>query len=116
MKLTGALWLLALLVWLPYEDTQVWLSLALGSAGVLWLAFRLNAFAPGEPFRRMLRGGSVGAAIPISTLALMAFKSGLHGHGFPDFTPSQIWSVAQLVPYLGLLGAAIGWARYLRKN
>lgn len=109
MKLTGALWVFALLIWLPFEDNSIWLSLALASSGCVWLALRLKAFASAKPLGLALRGGLLGASIPLTALTLMAFKSGLHGHGFADYTARQVWLLLQISPLFVVIGAAIGF-------
>ncbi|MGW8319863.1 MAG: hypothetical protein ACWGPS_11500 [Candidatus Promineifilaceae bacterium] len=52
-------------------------------------------------------GGIGGLACALLALALMAVKTGLHGHG-PEFTPTQIdWVVSQM-PLWGVSGTLAG--------
>lgn len=116
MKLAGALWILVFLVWIPFEDTAIWFTLALAGASCLWLALRLEAFTAAKPITLALRGAVLGASIPLAACALMAFKSGLHGHGFPDFTIRQIWLLVQISPLLILTGIVYGYLSNPRRS
>ena len=104
--------MLALLVWLPFEDTQMWTALALAAGGCLWLALRWQ-FAKSHPtnwLHHLAAGALLGAAAPLLAVALMALKSGLHAHGFADFTARQLWEVMNLIPLASILGALAGLA------
>ena len=41
-------------------------------------------------------------------LLLMAIKTGLHGHGTPDYTPEQMVRVLSLTPLWVVVGLVIG--------
>lgn len=122
MRAWGALWMLAFLVWLPFEDTQIWTTVILASAACLWLAgSRVGlgrvaaATTRGAPaaqpwWRAAALGAAFGAAIPLIALILMAFKSGAHGHGFADFTSRQLWQLVELLPLTLALGCILGLA------
>ena len=87
-----------LLFWLPVEDTGTRTPLLPAALGVTLLAaFQLNRFAL-RPCRHLwvrhiLPGALGGLAIPLLATGLMVFKSGIHRHGFPDYTPGQLFSV-----------------------
>ncbi|MEX1247203.1 MAG: hypothetical protein WEA61_01870 [Anaerolineales bacterium] len=119
MRALGALWVLALLVWLPFEDTQICMPIALAVAGCLWLAARTRLVA--SAWRQTLALGAIfGAACPLLAIGLMALKSGLHGHGFADFTARQVWMIVELLPLSLLLGVllaiALGWPKSIQRK
>ena len=104
MRTAAFVWMLAFLVWLPFEDTQIWGTAGLAAAGVGWLAFRRRPWEASYWWQSALEGGLLGATVPLFALFLMAFKSGLHGHGFPDFTASQVWLVLAALPFSATFG------------
>ena len=87
----------ALLIWLPFEDTQmVWISLFAMLISSLIAFYAASNISP-EKRQRWYFYPAIGALAglvmtPISLL-LMAFKSGLHGHGSPEFTSGQVTAV-----------------------
>jgi hypothetical protein len=106
MRIAGALWILAFLLWLPFEDTQIEMIAVLAATGAGWLAFRLRPWHSVAWWQAAFWGGLLGAVPPLLAISLMAFKSGLHGHGFPDFTASQVWLALAALPWsiaIGLL-------------
>ena len=70
--------------------------------------------------RYLIIGGSTGLLIVPVVLLLMAVKSGVHGHGRPDYTFSQMQSVISRMPFFvtaGLLvGAGVGILRIYFQN
>src|SRR3972149_245003 len=119
MRTAAFVWMLAFLLWLPFEDTQIWVTAVLAFAGVGWLVFRRHPWDVTSGWGSALEGGLLGAAAPLFTIFLMAFKSGLHGHGFPDFTASQVWLVLAALPFsliLGLLLTLAARQRALRRQ
>lgn len=104
MRIAGALWMLAFLLWLPFEDTQVGITAVLAATGAGWLAFRLQPWHSVSLWQAAFRGGILGAVFPFMAITLMAFKSGLHGHGFPDFTASQAWLALVALPWSVAIG------------
>lgn len=112
MRAAGALWMLAFLVWLPFEDTETWMALALGAGGCLWLGTRWLALRSEIVglVRNLTAGALLGTATPLLAIALMALKSGLHAHGFADFTGRQLWEVISLMPFGIVVGSAAGLA------
>lgn len=107
MRIAGAIWMFTFLLWLPFEDTQIGMAAALALAGVVWLAFRLRPWIAATWWHAALGGGLLGAAIPLFAISLMAFKSGLHGHGFADFSAGQVWMVLAALPISIVLGLLI---------
>lgn len=109
LRAAGALWMLAFIIWLPFEDTQTWMSLALAAAGCLWLGIRWLTIRSQLTSRlgNLAAGALLGAAAPLLAITLMALKSGLHAHGFADFTARQLWEVMALIPVSAILGIII---------
>jgi hypothetical protein len=105
LRIIGGVWMLLFLIWLPFEDTQIWMSAVLGTAAVVWLARRLGVGlrSAGWP-RTLITGAALGLLVPLMTIALMAFKSGLHGHGFADFSARQLVDVLYAMPAVVVAG------------
>lgn len=103
MRLIAILIGVALLFWLPIEDVDekgvTFFAVVLCSWGA---ARRLLTVMPGVKsfwLRHLFIGGVGGLSVTLLTLLLMAFKTGLHAHGAPDFTPLQVQAVLQRTPY-----------------
>jgi hypothetical protein len=58
--------------------------------------------------RCLLAGFLAGLAVAPLGVGLMLFKTGLHGHSTPDFSPLQAAEVLQRTPYFGLSGLLLG--------
>ena len=112
-----------LLVWLSLEDNGT-LSVALLGTGAtmlytsIWLLRRiggqvlpLRLWLPGL----ILCGGIVGALSTLTTTVLMFFKTGWHGHIFPDYPPPMLLAMLQRLPVWMLAGALLGLALALIK-
>jgi hypothetical protein len=112
-----------LLVWLSLEDNGT-LSVALLGTGAtilyssVWLLKRsggqvlpLRLWLPGL----ILFGGILGALSTLTTTLLMFFKTGWHGHIFPDYPPQMLLAMLQRLPVWMLAGALIGLAIALIK-
>jgi hypothetical protein len=112
---------LTILVWLPVEDqnprnsllaatficlvigAHLWHRTGLDPCRKLWIRFPAGALA-------------IGVFAPILAGVLMSFKSGLHGHGFPEFQYEDYREVFQTIPpYLlagfvtGMVGGSLRW-------
>lgn len=102
MRFAALLLGLALLLWLPFEDLHINFVLFFALAISTWLGARFLLAVPPDPKRILLRHLLVGliAGLLVTPLAfgLMAFKTGVHGHGAPDFTPAQIGAVIRRTP------------------
>ena len=103
---------MVLLCWLPIEDTSENFALGMALALSVWGA-ATYLILPQKPFasplwNALLAGSLTGGAITPLTLLLMAFKSGLHSHPTPDFTPTQIVSIINRTPIWLLGGFLIG--------
>jgi hypothetical protein len=72
MRYLGVGWIVAFLAWLPAEDTQIWLAVALAAMGCLWLAARMHVSVW---WQAALLGAGVGAGVPLLALSLMATVS-----------------------------------------
>ncbi len=108
LRRLGTIWIIALVLWLPIEDTQVWLSAAIALIACLWFGLRVLSSKRSSANWLLVAGGALlGAAAPLLAISLMAFKSGLHGHGFPDFTARQVWAMWSAIPFSLLAGSLL---------
>jgi hypothetical protein len=77
-----------------------------------WLAARLLMIFHLTGARQLalcvLVGTLAGLMVAPLALLLMAFKTGLHGHGTPDFTPAQVQAVLLYSPAWGGSGLLLG--------
>ena len=97
---------LLILFWLPIEDQSILVPVLLAVAVVVVaVGFARLKYALRPPIAGFL-GGLIVSPI---TLLVMVFKTGLHGHGTPDFTAQQIIQVIQLAPVWTLAGGLLGW-------
>jgi hypothetical protein len=101
-----------LLLWLPIEDQNEILVLLSAAAVNAWLALRYLArrsipFGKGLLMPTLL-GLLAGLLVTPTALFLMAFKTGIHGHGSPDFTGEQILAVIYGTPIWGVAGLLVG--------
>ena len=112
---------LFILLWLPVEDRSVVVVLLIsGCASILGLLALLNlrqqswatAEENGGGKRRILwaplAGLLTGAAVTLAAIALMALKTGLHGHGAPDYSPEQVSLVLRAAPLWMCVGLIFG--------
>jgi hypothetical protein len=103
------------MIWLPIEDTSTTYVIPLAIGVCAWLAVRAFLRIGLQLHYHILIGALAGLAVAPLAAFLMIFKSGLHAHGFPDFTLEQLWAVLLTSPYWGsaglILGALVGWLR-----
>ncbi len=111
-RLTALLLGFGILIWLPVEDQSELGVLIASGAICTWIGARFLITAPKKDWQLILRHALVGsgAGLILAPLAiiLMAFKSGIHGHGTPDFSVAQMQSVLSRIPFFVLSGFLIG--------
>ena len=61
-------------------------------------------------------GVVAGLAITLVAIFLMAFKSGVHGHGTPDYSPEQVITIVSSTPIWVLVGVFLGSAWMIWKR
>lgn len=113
-----------ILLWLPVEDVSERGPVLLSAALCAWWAARFLIYdhpkAKAFWLRYLLCGALAGLATTPVALLLMIFKSGLHGHAAPDFTPAQMQSVIIRTPlWVGsgiLLSFGVALARFVKEN
>jgi len=103
-----------ILFWLPFEDLAIYTALALGLLLSAWLAARACIRHPS--LSPLLICGAAGAAVTPLAVGLAVFKSGLHGHGVPDFTLDQVFAIFQQTPWFILGGLLIGAGLHLHRS
>ena len=110
---------ITLLLWLPVEDTSPFITIIFAACLDLAFSLRLGRRWRGNPWPGIpLLGLLAGLAITPTTILLMAFKTGLHGHGFPEYTPAQVSGVLAATPlfvFAGLL-VSLGVTIFLTKS
>jgi hypothetical protein len=121
LRFTALIIAVAIILWLPIEDVGVHYVLVFAILISAWLAarfFPVSTFPiawsnregrnreAGRRFiiKHIIIGTLSGVAVSPLALLLMAFKSGLHGHGQPDFTLSQMAAVLARTPVWALAG------------
>jgi uncharacterized BrkB/YihY/UPF0761 family membrane protein len=104
---------IVVLIWLPIEESSVLgvllISTLICSWMGTWLLYRTSNSNMKPLLRYLIIGSCVGLLIAPMALLLMAIKSGIHGHGRPDYTFSQMQSVISRIPFFvagGLMVAA----------
>ena len=106
----------ALLAWLPIEDTQLFAVILFATFIAALAGAQLAQIFQLRPFIQRLppavRWGlwALIAGILIAPLAvlLMALKTGLHGHSRPDFTADQVLNVLRRAPIFMLSATLFG--------
>lgn len=124
LRLSALLIAVALILWLPIEDLDLRYVLLFAALITAWWAARFLVRLPpdGRSFimSHIVIGTLSGAAVTPLALLLMVFKSGLHAHGQPDFTLSQMQAILARTPVWALAGflIALGLAilRLARKD
>lgn len=95
------------IIWMPIEDTNLLMMVAVSTGWCVWLSgwlrYRLNKFLH-TPWRRVLATGIGGFSLFPVVLLLVTFKAGLHQHGFLDFSNFQLRRVLALTPFWGVSG------------
>lgn len=111
-RATAVLLGFGLLVWLTIEDQNTLSVIIFAGAICAWLGARILIFPPASRkqliVRHILAGLGAGLLLAPIAVLLMALKTGIHGHGTPDFTVAQIQSVLSRTPYFALSGFLLG--------
>jgi hypothetical protein len=110
-----------ILLWLPVEERSVVLLLLIsGCACTLGLLAVMNilqqrwATTGGQRRGKRqtlwypLAGLLSGVALTLVAIILMVVKTGMHGHGAPDYSPAQVSLVLRLAPLWVCLGLVTG--------
>ena len=108
LRLAFGLVLLAVLAWLPFEDTHLFWSLILAAAISVLLAVYWVIRFPAGFFALPVIGAVAGAITPVFAAGLLLVKIGLHGHSAPDFTWEQFLSLFYRIPAWILGGLLLG--------
>jgi hypothetical protein len=102
----------ALLLWLPIEDTSLITAMLFGTVLILWgAAFYLSSLTRRGKlgwYNYLLVGMAAGLLVGPLTALLMIFKIGLHGHEIPDFSFQQVSVALSRTPFWGLGGGLFG--------
>ena len=97
--------------WLPNEDTDLLMLVAVSTGWCVWLAgwllYRLKNSLQ-IPWQRVLTVGIGGLGLFPVALLLVTFKAGLHQHGFLDFSNFQLRRVFALTPFWCAGGILLG--------
>ncbi|MGH2582167.1 MAG: hypothetical protein ACRDFQ_04655 [Anaerolineales bacterium] len=107
LRAAGIVWMLVFLIWLPFEDTQTGFTVVLAAAGVFWLVLKQRFDWRGGWLGAGAWGAALGTAVPLAAVALMAFKGGIHRHGFADFSARQVLGVLELLPICIVTGIGV---------
>jgi hypothetical protein len=110
-----------ILFWLPVEENSLvvvfLISLCACSLGLLaFLERQPSTTGIKKSLVVLLVGLLAGAAVTLVALALMAVKTGVHGHGISDYSAAQVSLVLRLTPlWMGVgLIAGLCIARWRR--
>jgi hypothetical protein len=113
LRISAFLLGIIVLIWLTIEDENTIGVVVISGAICIWAAFwvLVKPVEGGSQIilRHSLVGLGAGLAVSLLGILLMALKSGIHGHGTPDFTVSQIQQVLSNTPYFALSGFLIGF-------
>jgi hypothetical protein len=112
LRISGFLLGIAALIWLPIEEQNVLGVVIISAAICIWTAIWVMAKTDNRDQRIILRhsiaGTGAGFAIAPVAIFLMALKSGIHGHGTPDFTFAQMQQMLLRTPFFALSGLLVG--------
>jgi len=99
-----------ILLWLPIEDTSE--KPAISIALVISVLLALRALCGRQYQQGIIRmtliGGLAGTAITPIALLLIAFKTGLHSHGIPEFPVEQVIALLRRTPFFSIGGLFVG--------
>ena len=111
-RLSGVFLLIVTMIWLSTEESSeigvLLISSLLCTWGGFWLLRRIGYAGRNRIFRHMITGTGVGLLLAPMAIFLMALKTGIHGHGTPDFTAAQMQAVLARTPYFVIGGLLLG--------
>jgi hypothetical protein len=112
VRFGGLLLGILIVVWLSIEESStlgvVLLAGLVCTRIALWLLQRTRMDGKHLIFWPIIIGSGAGLLLAPLAVLLMALKSGLHGHGAPDFNPGQLQAVFSRMPFYILAGFLIG--------
>ena len=114
-RLAGFVWLAAFLIWLPFEDTGIQSAIFLAAGVCAWAAVKIaSKWRQNAPLWRFAALGLLaGVVIPLFAALTMIFKTGIHAHGFSEYSSSQFRAVLSAIPLAAVIGLILSLA-YLR--
>ncbi len=124
LRWIAIVWGVIFLLWLPFEDLGVQSVGLLAAALCFLMAFSFLNRNQSPQNNLIMRYSITGIIAGLTTaplaVALMAFKSGAHGHTLPDFTPDQMLTILRRAPVWSmsglLIGLGSGWWRLSRQK
>ena len=112
LKLGGVILGIVILIWLPIEESNKIFVLILSGLVCAWAGIWLLQGTYKTKLRTIITyilvGGGAGLMMGLVAILLMAIKTGIHGHGTPDYTPEQIIEILLRTPFFVLGGVLIG--------
>lgn len=110
IRVSGILLAGLFIVWLPIEDVDTQYIFPLSVGLNIWLAANkiINGNIVPVLIQFTLAGMITGLLVTPMAIILIAFKSGLHAHGFPDFALIQIYELLATTPWWTLIGILVG--------
>ncbi|MDX1436311.1 MAG: hypothetical protein R3335_05850 [Anaerolineales bacterium] len=115
LRLISILLGIGVITWLTVEDPDARNPLIAGALISLTGGMHVFHRLDGTPCHRVLLryGGAgllLGLSAPLLASILMLFKSGLHGHGFPEYIFQDYVTTYRLLPLFGAVGLVAGIA------
>ncbi len=104
----GVAWVTLFLFWLPVEDISLWPAFFLAGCGAAWLYGRWRLLNEDVQGSWWWRAGAAGLVGPVGAVILLVFKSGAHGHGFPELPLIKLVAVLPQIPVWMLGGVVLG--------
>ncbi len=100
----------AILIWLPLEDINSIFPVLFSLIGAtIFSVYNFGKWVcENARMKNLIYGALIGASIPLLSILLMVFKSGLHNHGFSEYPISDIVFLINSFPLALLAGALIG--------
>lgn len=112
LKLGALLLGIVILIWIPIEESNEAGVLVLSGLLSAWVGIWLLQGTHKTKLRTIIKysivGGGAGLLMGLIAIFLMAIKTGIHGHGTPDYTPEQILEIISRIPFFVLGGVLIG--------